>query len=459
MDWRGGDVIGEVENPLDGYRPVTLPEAVQNSTYYGDLLMLQNPDTFARFQAVGRIVSTAAASAEDGCVAVLAEAIRESAHSQFNRDVLECIHYLVGAKKTSPEDVFGLVGLLAAVDDEVQVLVADDFGVYGIKEAKGALARVLKSDRSDQVRRFALRSLMELRSAEALPHVRDLAMGDPSEDVRRLAVTYLARVRDSVDPFLILAEALTLDPASSVRVAAAQALGDLHEPEGTVALRQAAMSGDVYLARAAGRSLAELYQVDGIGFLIESLSFPSIDAFYNYDRNVPNTISSYADHDMPEEERYDQAKWSKWFEANKDKIDIRSNVEATRGLAWVTESLAGATPEQEIDKYEAFLTAYPGNPRAQKVLSEKLNQVAWDMVTAPVDADRRKIAQGLKYALRAVELNPSPNFYDTLAEAYLADGDLDHAEEICHTMLVDHPDEQMFIERLGRIARARRGEK
>jgi hypothetical protein len=447
-EWSGGDLIGEVAPPFEGEHTLSLPKEVRRSPYRDDLLALQDSDTFVRFQAVGRLVREG-----PGVVTVLADAITHSRDREFNRDVMECLHYLLWQGKITESEIPALVGLLAADDEEVRTVMADDLGIWQIAGAEDALIEALRTESAAPVRRYALTSLMELGSEKGVPIARGLARDDSSEDVRRVAVRYLSSVRDETDPYPLLAEIVASDDRSSVRVAAAEGIGRLQDERGLRPLRRAAASGDVYLQRAAARALAELGQVEGIELLIESLSFPSIDAFFNYDYNVPNSIAAYANFDLPEDERYDQEKWRAWYRGHRDEIDIRANIAAYRALEELTESLDGAPVEGRIQAYEDFLEEHPGYERAEGLLAGILNGEAWIMVTAARGTPEFDPETGLAYALRAVELNPHPNYYDTLAEAYLAGGQIDEAMTICRQMLLMHPDERMFLDRLERCER------
>lgn len=447
-EWSGGDVIGEVAAPFEARHTLLLPKEVRESPYRDDLLALQASDTFVRLQAVDRLVRQGS-----GVVSVLAEAIMHSSDREFNRDVMECLHYLLWQEKISEREIPVLVGLLAADDEEVRTVIADDFGIWQIAGAEEGLIEALRTESAAPVRRYALRSLMELGSKKGVQIAEGLARDDPSEDVRRVSVRYVSRVQDGTDAYPLLAGILVSDVRSSVRVAAAEGIGLLQDERGLGPLRRAGGSGDVYLQRAAGRALAELYQVEGIELLIESLSFPSIDAFYNYDRNVPNSIAAYGNFDLPEDERYNQEKWRAWYREHKDEIDIRANVAAYRALEELTASLDGAPVEGRIQAYEDFLEEYPEYERAEGLLAGTLNSEAWTMVTAARGTPAFDPETGLTYALRAVELNPHPNYYDTLAEAYLAGGEIDEAMTICRQMLLRHPDERMFLDRLERCER------
>jgi hypothetical protein len=453
MEWTGGDVIGEVENPLPPQEEIPLPEGIGSSPLGEGIRGLQHPDTFTRFQVVRRIVD-----AGSSAIPVLAEVLRDSTHRSFNRDLMECVHYFFVQNAVSGEAIPPLLSLLRAKDAEVRTLMADNFGVWKIQEAEDALLGAATKDAAPSVREFALRSLLALESKKGLSVARALACEDPAEAVRRIAVVYVQRVRDDADPLALYVKILEEDTSPAVRVAAAEGIGALENPDGIEPLRRAAKTFDVYVQRAAGKALAGLFQVEGIEILIRSFSFPSIDAFYNYNYNVANFLAAYTGHDFPEKERYKEEVWLAWFEKNRDNIDLRTNVKAYRAFSALQEGLRALAPEAQIEKLEAFLKAHPGNRRAGKTLARILNQVAWDKVTAAKGTPAFDPKMGLGYAQRCVELDPHPNYVDTLAEAYLANGDVEKAAKICREMLKKKPGQKMFLDRLARLKALKEGQ-
>jgi tetratricopeptide (TPR) repeat protein len=249
----------------------------------------------------------------------------------------------------------------------------------------------------------------------------------------------------------LLETVLANDKVSSVRCAAADALGNLGDPQAVEPLREAAKTIDVYLQRACGRALCALYQVEGIDLLIKTMSFPSIDAFYNYDRNVPNYVSAFAGFNLPDSERYMQAKWQAWYDAHHDSINIKANAEAFKAWTALTDSLRGEADSVQVSRYESFLKRFPDHGRARAEFAGKLNGIAWNMVTAAKGTPGYDLKLGLKYALRAVELLPDANAYDTAIEAYLANGMKSDALRVCREALVKYPNEQMLKDRLKKM--------
>ncbi len=444
-EWSGGDVIGPQKDPLEPYRDIPLPAEAAAHPLAADLKLLQHPDAFVRFGAVGRITAAA-----PDIAAVLAAAIMTSTHRGFNRDALECLHSLFVAGRIGPSQAAALAGLLKAADAEVRAVIADDFGIFEVREAGDMLIDAARSDPSPAVRRFAIRSLAAISSSKALPLASEMAEKEKDEMARRAAVGMLGTVRDGSDPLPLLVRVLEKDSSSPVRVTAATSLAALNDPRAIEPFRAAARSNDVYLQRAAAKGLANLFMVEGIEILIRSLSFPSIDAFFNYDYNVPNFISIYSGFELTEDQRYEQDSWMKWFGENRERIDIKANVLAYRDYQVLLKEIRDLKPIEQIQKYEGFLAKHPGHRACRKPYGDLLNQVAWDMATAPKGSPGSDPSSALKYALRAVEMNPHPNIIDTLAQAYEAAEMIDKAIDVCREALKKHPGEKMFLDRLVR---------
>lgn len=441
-EYKGGDVIGKVENPLAPFAPFVLPESVIKSKYADDIVMLQSSDTFLRFQAVGRLTNST-----PDVVEYLVDAIVGSTHRQFNRDALECIHYFLTDNKLTPKEIKQLEKLMNAKDPEVRIIAVDDFGIWNLASGEDALIAALV-DENDQVRRFAVNSLRTIKSTKGLSNARTLVASDPSEDVRRTCIAYIEKVRDNVNPYACFADALSNDKASSVKVAAASAIGSLQMFEGKDLVRKASQSSDIYLKRAGAQALCDLYDVDGIRVLIDTLDFPSIDAFFNYNANVPNSIATYSGHDFSETERYDQSLWMKWFDENRDKIDIKATADAFIAYRRLAFDIANLDEESKIEQYEKFLVQNPNHTQAKNELAALLNSLAWNMVTAVEGSKSYNLKLGLQYAQRCVELDPQVNSVDTLIEAYIRNGMIDEAKRECEKGLELYPNDGMLLARL-----------
>jgi hypothetical protein len=422
-----------------------------------NLYALSTHDPLWKLNKMGELLGSDSDTIHAKLVSALMGADRELA-----RSLMECLHYWFVQDKVGTGELAEVRKLLKARDPEVRLTIADDLGLWKMRGAEDALVETAKTDSNAQVRRFALRSLLRLESVKALSIARKLATEDTSEDVRRMAVMLVGKVRPSGEVLALLRWVLAEDKASSVRYAAADAMGNLGNPDAVEYLREAANTYDVYVQRACGKALCQLYQVEGVQLLINSLSFPSIDAFYNYDRNVPNYISAYAGFDLPDTERYEQAHWQKWFDTHKDSIDIKANADAFRAYTAMTDSVRGEPDSVQLPRYEAFLMRFPKHTRARAELAGKLNSLAWTLATTrDITQSRRgigivsqaKARLALKYAQRAVELSDDPNIWDTLIEAYLANGMKEDALWATQEALKKHPDNQMLRDRLHKLER------
>jgi len=445
MEWKHGDVIGKVAIPLEAYPPDFIRAMQSSDGSCSTLDQLGSANLFTRFSAIGVI-----AQYPDFSLSHLRSLLASSRHKQFNRDALECIHYYMVEKTLTDTMQADIAALLSAADPEVRTIIADDIGVFGLKSCEDALVTAL-DDPEFQVRRYSYRSLLALKSDKGLEKALIAVKKDKSEDVRRVALGYIANTADKSSLYPMLVEKLENDPASSVHVAAADALARLGDDKAVPVLQKFAKTGDVYLQRAIAKALCEFYQVEGIGVLIESLSFPSIDAFFNYDYNVPNFISTYSGHDFPDPDRYDQAKWRAWFAENRDKIPIKENVDAVRAYNALGDSLKDADDDKLIAVLERFLSKHPNHRNAAGALAANLNRISWDMATAPAGTPRFNPTQAIVYGKRACELVDEPNYWDTYAEALFAAGKYTESAKICDEQLVKSPGNKMFTDRLEKI--------
>lgn len=456
----GNDIIGIINAPLAEYADFPLPEKVMGSDYFELIAAFQKDDTFARFQNIGKLTASNDSTLFEDLVTVL----KYSTYCQFNRDMMECIDYYLTADSLSSTRIDILLELLQAYDPEVRILIAQSCGTWKFDQAEDKLWGLIRNDPVPSVRRFALSALRNLESKGNYNLVRETALGDSSGDVRRIALYLLADQTEEFADYFRYGDRFINDTDPSVRIAFVRGLASLQQ-SGMVPTEERAevmrmlyyyadkYDYDAYLQRAIGAALCEFYEVRGIAMLINSLSFPSIDAFENYNRNVPNQIALYANHDIPEELRYNQQVWLDWFNLNSAGIDLKQNVFIHIEFLAVRDSLSTAETGKQINAYEAFLTLYPGSHEARNILAELYNREAWDMVTADMNSERFDPALGISYANRAVQLEPQLNYIDTQAEAYLAAGEFAISRRICEEVLLTHPDSEMFRDRLERIDR------
>jgi hypothetical protein len=240
-----------------------------------------------------------------------------------------------------------------------------------------------------------------------------------------------------------------------VRAAACDALGELKDPRAKGDLRAAAASNDPYLQRAAARGLARLGEAEAFDILIRSLEFPSIDAFYNYGRNVPNLIAAYCGHELPEAERYDRRNWRIWFDGHRDSIDVAENAAAYDDFTEMSSAFRDSSAVVRVREHERYLGRHPRYAPARKQVAALLNTEAWKLATAPAGSPGRDTVIALAWARRAVELDPQPDIVDTLIEALLAAELRDEARGLCEEQLRKDPGNSMFPKRLEGLSQSR----
>ena len=130
---------------------------------------------------------------------------------------------------------------------------------------------------------------------------------------------------------------------------------------------------------------------------------------------------------------------------------LRKNVAAYRAFNELNDSLRNKSDEEQIQKYEELFKKFPNYQSIRKALARKLNEFAWNMVTAAKGTKDYNPETGLKYARRATELVADLNYFDTLAEALLANGQIEESLKLCQEMLKKYPKEKMFSERINKI--------
>jgi tetratricopeptide (TPR) repeat protein len=99
-------------------------------------------------------------------------------------------------------------------------------------------------------------------------------------------------------------------------------------------------------------------------------------------------------------------------ELNQQLVKDPSNIIVYQNLAMVY---------QHMGKYENAMVAYEKIIDLDPKQAVSLNNLAWLLVTAPDEGLRDKI-RALELAKKAVALERSPVFLDTLAEVYYANG-------------------------------------
>jgi hypothetical protein len=142
-----------------------------------------------------------------------------------------------------------------------------------------------------------------------------------------------------------------------------------------------------------------------------------------------------------------------WYDTHRDSINIKFNADAYKAWTSLADSLRDVPDTAQVTHYGAFLVRFPGYKRAKAELASKLNGIAWNLATAPKGSKGSDPKLALKYALRAVELSDDANIWDTVIEAYLANGMKSDALRVCREELAKHPDDPVLKDRLAKLER------
>jgi len=448
------ELIGKVEPPLPEYEEFNPNWGLRDSIYCNLIEALDTNSLFSRFQLIGEI-----SDQKSEIIGFICEALKKSDNKQLNRDLMEALHHFYIENRIPQNSISHLISLLNARDEEVRLLTAQDLGNWKIHPAEQNLWQVLEKEKAAQVRRFALGALRKLDSWQKPDLIKEISLNDESADVRRNAVYMFSENAVDFQDYFEKSDRFINDVDASVRIAYIRGIGEMKKRDlipsemSSEILRflyyyADQLSHDIYLQRAIGEVLAWFGEIRGVEMLISSLSFPSIDAFENYNHNIPNTIAGLVNHDFSEPERYDKQIWQDWFAENGEKVDLKYNIGMLEELKKLSADIDQKDADKKIRRYEIFLEQYPESVRVKKDLANLFNREAWEKVTSERDLEFYDPDLGLYYALRAVELDPSLNHLDTLAEAYLAFGLEIESRELCERVLEDYPENEMFLKRI-----------
>jgi len=139
------------------------------------------------------------------------------------------------ARLGDPDAVHALIHQLVEHPDLVEEETVDALGQLAGHEAVEPISKLLRDPRS-LVRRAAVRALGRIGDSAAIPALMEIADGSGEADVRRSALRSL-RTLEAHDAHEIFARSL-LDPAPSVRIAAAEAVAELQLKDAIGNVRQ-----------------------------------------------------------------------------------------------------------------------------------------------------------------------------------------------------------------------------
>jgi HEAT repeat protein len=331
------------------------------ASFYETLRRLTAPDLFVRYNALG-LPPLMDKDSANAIIAVLSA----SSNTELNRDLLEAliINILAGRLKLAHNPAFEL--LLSAPDPFVRRFAARVFGWFRVKSAATALLASQQESNADLRAEF-IWALGQVGSVQAVDLLLETAQNDADIDCRRSALDALRKLtlRKRVDDSELLQKMKPLfvsrlsDIDAASRKYAAEALRKFQdEPPVITALKQGLNDPDVYVQRAAAKSLALSGVKAGIPVIIETLRYPSIDTFEHYDRDLFNDLAYFTGVDFPEEKRYNYLTWKTWWQENGQHVQLHENLAIMKKII-----RASNVPHEErgIAIFEKLIVEHPQN--------------------------------------------------------------------------------------------------
>jgi hypothetical protein len=211
------------------------------------------------------------------------------------------------------------------------------------------------------------------------------------------------------------------------------------------ALDRALTDESVYVQRAAARSLIFSGFKYGIGALIETLRFPSIDTRRNYGHELAIDLAYYCGVDFPEENRHEYDTWKKWWVENREKVDLQRNL---RIQHQIERAFAQSTESDGVAIFEDLRSRYPRNV----VIHNRYVQYCSEWITLRLltreNLDRATFLRCLRLQEILTKLQPDKaDRWVGLAYFQYRLGNLRHALAGMETALQLDPDNRSYREK------------
>ena len=222
------------------------------------------------------------------------------------------------------------------------------------------------------------------------------------------------------------------DPDPIVRLDAASGMGRIRPgAEGIQALIDALNDPDVYVVRAAAKSLAFNGRKEGLPVLIETLKFPSIDTAEHYDQELVKDLAFFCGTDFPGEIRYDYKTWKEWWSENGPEVDINKNLA-------IMKRIETAFEQEDVNEglriLDELLISHPSN----RVINLRAMRFCQDWITYRLltkeTIDRGTLESCLRLQKKIVGLAPQePHGLSVLASFYARLSKFDDAVAVMKT--------------------------
>jgi tetratricopeptide (TPR) repeat protein len=172
----------------------------------------------------------------------------------------------------------------------------------------------------------------------------------------------------------------------------------------------------VYVQREAAKALIVNNHKQGIPVLIETLQFPSIDAFEHYDHELARDLSYYTGTDFSGDQRYAYATWMNWWHANGSELNLKRNLAIMKDIQ---KAFDAAQEEKGIAVFERLMVENPENV----VVKHRYQRFCYEWITFRLLTRAQITNDVLRRCLRLqkikAQLEPgNPQTFATLAYFY-----------------------------------------
>ncbi len=417
--------------------------AFQNGSFfrYADRKKEEIFDPYHLCAAVGKTVATAKTS--DG--AELFARLKKASGAE-SVIVREAITEFMLQKETEPPAPATLCEGLESDSPEIRAFTAMIIDIYETEFCGHSLIENL-DDPEPYVRKLIYRAAGSVAPDRGLPQLEKAYVSEENADCRAALVSAIGAYKDQ-PAFDTIALAAT-DPDEHVRMAAASALAAFEKNEAVALLRGLSHDESPYVKKTAGESLLKLGQREGALPMIEYLRFYALDTSSdNYGSNIGAVLTEYANVDFGR--NYDQ--WITWYKKNGRSFDLKKNLQAREQYRKALKHRRNGNQKDMMIAFEEALEENPDYLKAKIDYASVLNNKAWNLVTSP--ENDHDLTRGLELARRCVELDPQPNYLDTLAEACYQNGLFQEAFEYQKKALDKDENNSEFLKRLNKIRKS-----
>jgi len=451
-EYNGQQIIAQRSHPRiksSSVQTENLLKSFNNSPIYTELLTLATADLYSRFAAIGKIVQSDAEIIFD-LIAVLGV----SQNEEMNHDLIEALNHFIVSNKMKPRHGRRFQLLLKARDPFVRRYAARTLGWRKIKSAVPSLLQAIE-DEDPNIRADVILALGQIGSSDAVDRLLTVEDRDASPVCRRVVIQALTSIVQKADEDAfkgrskianVFKKALN-DPDEITRTDAASGLCFFgNDPAVILELKKSLKDSSIYVQRAAAKSLILNHVQEGIPVLIESLKFPSIDTFENYDHELAGDLAYFCGIDFSQDRRYNYETWRTWWQQNGSKLDLKHNLLI---MAAIEQIFKQPDEESGIRDFERLLAENPSNTLIRK----RYSRFCFEWITYRLLTQERITEETLTRCLRLqkikTKLEPeNAQVFAGLATLYIKLNQFNDAVTSIRHALELEPDNSGYIKAL-----------